>query len=183
MKQKILSFAIIAASLVSLSAYAQKPGHSLGRKPVLCEASIKPGAVNKDFKCVMPPRHQNPLAGIELTPEQQKKVDALRDKRHKEMDKARDKQRKEMKKRGDKMDKEMKKILTPEQYARYESNKAASRQCHRGHLGKGEGRGHKGKGRHHGDCKHDGKCKGRDNCPEVCPAPDSSLAAPGAQKK
>ncbi|MBD5204715.1 MAG: hypothetical protein HDS82_07640 [Bacteroidales bacterium] len=85
---------------------------------------------------------KNPFAGIELTAEQQTKLTNLRDKsRATEMkiredartqeNKIKQDAREQKKKARDEFDKEVKKILTPEQWTKFESNKAEMQKKHK----------------------------------------------------
>lgn len=87
---------------------------------------------------------KNPFAGIELTADQQAKLDQLRDKgREAEMKVKQDAREKKAKMRED-FDNEVKKILTPEQWTKFESNKAEMQKSKKDSSNKHDGKGKKG---------------------------------------
>lgn len=65
-----------------------------------------------------------PMAGIVLTPAQQTEFSKLNDERKDKVGKVREDSKKKIEKINIDYDKDLKKILTPEQYAQYEENKA-----------------------------------------------------------
>lgn len=180
MKQKILAIAIIAASLFSLNAAARD--HSAKQLKSRAEKNLKACANKEDMKCHRPfEADQNlkrsmpktsAMSGITLTADQQKKLDSLKEKNRKEAQKSREKRAKEKKEQAEKMDKEMKKILTAEQYAKYQANK----QQMKNEKTAANKPAKKGK-------KHASKPKGNKQCESAgccTPAPASSMPAPGS---
>lgn len=128
MKKKLFAIAIIALTLCSFSLNAQQP--QANNNLQIQESSVaRPGTyrIHKyDGPAMMSAAKKNSeacLKGIDLTAEQKSKIEKLHKENRKKHDKQREKSAKERKKNSEKMDKEMKKILTPQQYAQYKSNK------------------------------------------------------------
>lgn len=130
MKKIVLSFAVIAAGLFGVNAFAQQQKTN-DNAQVCCEqtepccTSETPGKPGRPAK----PQFANPLEGITLTAEQQQSVDAL-NKKYADMRKegrkakaeAANKQRKDGREARKAYLKEMQSILTPEQYTEYLEN-------------------------------------------------------------
>ncbi|MCM1319872.1 MAG: hypothetical protein NC217_05775 [Muribaculaceae bacterium] len=174
MIKKIFAVAVIALSSISISAMAQdRPGNCKGPKCDKQEQCSRPAPGNK--KSGKKDR-LNPFQGIELTAEQQAKLDNLKKKDAEQRDKNKEKVAKERKERMEKHDKEIKNILTPAQYQQYEANKQAMKDVRKAQKdGKKDMRakGHKGHKGPKGGPRHNGK-----------PAPDckSSCNKPGQTK-
>lgn len=196
MKTKILSLAMgVAIALAGFNGSAQNDQQKRGPKKAHKEC-VETSKESKERKCIKAEctsaerpggRQDRFLEGITLTPEQQAKVDAMKqknkadfDKKQKErqqkLEKQAEKQRKKdqskMQKRLEKLDKEMKEILTPEQYQIFKNNlnKAkAERKNHKEGLKKGhhDSKGHKdAKKGHKGHCAPDCKKKGGEKAAE-----------------
>ena len=113
MKQKIFGIAILAIAGLSMTAMAQKPCKQTCTTPAQCADSTA---------CPRAPRAMNPFEGLNLTQEQQTKLQDLR------KDRA-DKRRQDKKDRKNKISdnrrdylKDVKSILTPEQYVQFLEN-------------------------------------------------------------
>lgn len=131
MKKIVLSFAVVAAGLFGVNAFAQQQQKTNDNAQVCCEqteaccATEAPGKPGRPAK----PQFANPLEGITLTAEQQQSVDAL-NKKYAEMYKegrkakaeAAVKERKDGRETRKAYMKEMQSILTPEQYTEYLEN-------------------------------------------------------------
>lgn len=181
-RTKIMSIAMaILISAAGFSASTQnnckKRSHAKARKEcVSAAADRKDACIAAEARCDVRNgkserrcRADRFLEGITLTPEQQAKFDAMKQKQRAEFDKKqkerrekqmkkaekqRAKNEKKMEKRMEKLDKEMKEILTPEQYSQYKQNvdKAKAERKNRnfdkgdkrkgGKYGKGHGKGH-----------------------------------------
>lgn len=138
MKKKLFALAIIATTLFSLNASAQRT--SLPKPGTPLKSEMKEGLRDNQVCCAIPDDRGRAFAspmdamlqGIDLTEAQQKQIAKLKaerrkqhDKQRDKADKQRDKQRQDRRKSAEQMDKEMKKILTPAQYAQWEANKKA----------------------------------------------------------
>lgn len=96
---------------------------------------------------------------LKLTPEQAKQVYALTYDRIVAREKAAESRRADMKAQRESTEASMQKILTPEQYAAWQSNMDQARKCHgkaAGQHGGWKGRGGKCDGKSQGEC-----CKGK----------------------
>ncbi len=101
----------------------------------------------------------NPFEGIELTPAQQASLDNLRSKQKEEAKKIEEKASKQKEKNRQDFEKEVKKILTPEQWTKFEANKADRMKAKAdGKKGDRNGKADKGgKGKKHGKGGKNGK--------------------------
>lgn len=178
---------LIAAAGVSASAQndGKRRSHQKARKECArATEARKDVCIDPERKCLAKADKKCAadclLEGITLSPEQQAKVDAMKQKQKAEFDKKmkerkekqmkkaekqrqkaekeRAKNQKKLEKRMEKMEKEMKEILTPEQYLQFRQNvdKAKAERKNRSFDNKGRNKHHKdGKGRKHHKC--DGK--------------------------
>lgn len=176
MFKKIFAIAIIAAATLCVGIQAQ----DLKLEPNICKASNGNNRVCTDFRADVNKatemhkkdlRHPDPFDGVELTADQKDKLDKMAKKDAKKRDSLRQKAAKERKEKAAKRDKEIKKILTAEQYAKYQANIKdikAKRHNPRNGFKPGDKR-----HRHH---KHGNKDIRRDK--SSCPAPGVECPAP-----
>lgn len=182
MTKKIYALALIALTLGTASAFAQKTYRNPGCKLETTVSNQVPcvSAERADVTPAMRPdcRQDRLLKGIELTAEQKAKVEELKQNSRKERDAQMEKARKKAEKKMEKRDKEMKKILTPAQYEQYKANAKAMKESRRDIKAD---RRHEGKHRKH-DCRPGKDCKKRHHCdadgkrkecrqPQSCTAP------------
>lgn len=171
MRKKVLGLVMAALTISSIGAFAQN--QTSDNKPA-CEQTSECHKGKKDGKCKKDGKKDgkkkgdrkhgdkvdglNPFEGIQLTSEQQQKVDALKaerkakmkaEKGKKEADKQAAKEARQQEKAQ--FDAQVAEILTPEQYTQYQSNcdsikakkqrmKAASKKYKKAHKGEFKGR-------------------------------------------
>lgn len=121
-------------ALQSDSATGNRPDAKKGKKDKKNRKDKKGRKGNLDKKRGCNPGDNNccagkkgkggPMAGIVLTPAQQTEFSKLNDERKDKVGKVREDSKKKIEKINIDYDKDLKKILTPEQYAQYEENKA-----------------------------------------------------------
>lgn len=183
MTKKIYALALIALTLGTASAFAQKTYRNPGCKHETTVSKQVP-CVSVERADVTPAtrpdcRQDRLLEGIELTAEQKAKVEELKQNSRKERDAQMEKARKKAEKKMEKRDKEMKKILTPAQYEQYKANakslKKSSRMEKAGKRHDGKHRKHDGKhaGKHGKDSRKHRHCEAGEageNPQECCPA-------------
>lgn len=97
-----------------------------GGKGIAFRDSKSPRLNKSKFR--MHDRQLDPFAGIELTAEQQKKLDNLKADRRKEAAKLKEKTAEEKREIRAEFDKKIKGILTEEQYAKYKANQVIDRE-------------------------------------------------------
>lgn len=158
MLKKIFAIVTIALASSSINAMAQKEVKIA--KPVELKAeriaprpdcSVQRPQQTYAVKERLCPKPGDMYKGIELTADQQAKLDKLTAKEAKDRVKQKEKVQKERTKRMEKHDKEVKKILTPAQYAQYKANVKEAKE-HRPH-GKKDKKGF-GKPRKHNRHQH-----------------------------
>lgn len=125
MKKQIISAAVAVFACTAFMASAQQPADSTACKATKeCCSSKK---ISKEKAGVLragakaQPR-LNLMSGIELNAEQKSKIEAAREKRDSKLKKATAERTKKEQSIEESYQKELKKIMTPEQYKRYEDN-------------------------------------------------------------
>lgn len=135
MKKSIISMAVVAASIFSFGAMAQNPAAKTCDKDANCTKTECPGKPDK--KCDK--KACNPFAGLNLTADQQTKLDQLRQQCAADRKAKADQRRTEARERRAERDssfraqrlanlKQVQSILTPEQYVTFLENIVVSGQ-------------------------------------------------------
>lgn len=129
MKKKVLGFVMAALAISTIGAYAQTPAQECTSTEQCQKTCNKDKKDKKDRKSGMRkgnPDRMNAFEGIELTADQQTKIQKLRAEQKanrmadKEAKKAAKKEAKEQSRKE--YNEAVAKILTPEQYAQYQAN-------------------------------------------------------------
>ena len=138
MKKKILAVVLAAFTFGFVSANAQNDNGNSVKQEQTCNEGKKCCKDKKEGKrggkkdgkkggrheaAKVKAERMNPLYGIELTADQQKKVDNLRAERKAKKEQSKQLAKEERQKQNEAYDAEMKKILTPAQYEQYQANK------------------------------------------------------------
>lgn len=159
MRKKVLGLVMAAIAVSTFGAFAQsQPSQS----QVACEqVEGKCPKAKKDKKCKGDSDCKrgkkdrfNPFEGIELTAEQQQKIDQLRAERKANKENAKKAKKEARAQEKKQFDEKMAQILTPEQYAKYEANCKAAKP---GKLGKTKAKLDKSQKARKGDLKAKGK--------------------------
>lgn len=134
MKKTILTIAIAIMSVIGIDAFAQQPEQA---KVQLCEQENSKKCPKKEWKDKQNRKvrtnHKRQHAnyelfnGIELSETQKEEIFKIDNERHEKNQKIDQKNRDNRQKVQNEYDKKMKKILTPEQYNKYLSNKDKSK--------------------------------------------------------
>ncbi len=172
MKKKVLSLAIIATSLLTVSAVAQNPDDA--QRP----ACLVEGCDQHQHRGPKAPKPEcgNPFEGLNLTDAQKAKLDQLRkdgqDARQKKQEERR-KNREEARAKRDSLMKtgklnhlrQIKEILTPEQYVTFLENMVVNQKPEARNHRMAPGKGKQGQRGDFGRCGHD-DCQGHKPNPQ-----------------
>lgn len=122
MKKKLILLSFLSLfGLTTLTANAQNPQTQVKQQQTCCNKEKCTGEVKKAKKMQKGPK-VNPFEGLNLTSEQQSKIDKLKADRKDKRDKDKKAQADARKKEREQFNKDLASILTPEQMAQYKAN-------------------------------------------------------------
>lgn len=129
MKKKVLGLVMAALAISSIGAFAQndaQQNRAQTQKECCKEGKGKKGKKEcKGDKSRKGAQSNKAFEGIQLTADQQQKIEELKANRKANIEKLKATQKNAYEQERKNFDNELAKVLTPEQYKQYESNKAA----------------------------------------------------------
>lgn len=137
MRKKVLGLVMATLAICTTGAFAQsqtqQTGNNVQKECCKEKKGNKEGKKAKDGnKAERKKAHISPFTGIELTADQQQKIDKIQAERKSTRDKAKEDNKAAKEQERKAYDQQIAQVLTPDQYKIYESNKANMR-AHKKH--------------------------------------------------